>query len=82
MRGRGGDRVSIQDTGPRHVDLGEAARQLQLAAHDARVAFDCMGLGELDRAHTHAITARAAADAAENLLRAALANGAGAADQG
>ena len=82
MRGRGGDRVSIQDTGPRQVDLGEAARQLQLAAHDARVAFDCMGLGELDRAHTHAITARAAADAAENLLRAALANGAGAADQG
>jgi hypothetical protein len=32
-----------------------------------------MGLEELDRAHTHAITARAAADAAENLLRAALA---------
>jgi hypothetical protein len=32
-------------------------------------------------AHTHAITARAAADAAENLLRAALADGAGAADQ-
>jgi len=53
------------------VDLGEAARQLQLAAHDARVAFDCMSLGELDRAHTHAITARAAADAAENLLRVA-----------
>jgi hypothetical protein len=80
MRGRGGDRVSIQDTGPRRVDLGEAARQLQLAAHDAQVAFDCMGLGELDRAHTNAITARAAADAAENLLRAALADGA--ADQG
>jgi hypothetical protein len=77
---QGGDRVSIQDTGPRRVDLGEAARQLQLAAHDARVAFDCMGLGELDRAHTHAITARAAADAAENLLRVALADGA--ADQG
>ena len=76
MRGRGGDRVSIQDTGPRQVDLGEAARQLQLASHDAQVAFDCMGLGELDRAHTHAITARAAADAAENLLRAALADGA------
>jgi hypothetical protein len=77
---QGWDRVSIQDTGPRRVDLGEAARQLQLAAHDAQVAFDCMGLGELDRAHTHAITARAAADAAENLLRAALADGA--ADQG
>ena len=73
--------MSTQEAGPRRVDLGEAARQLQLAAHDARVAFDCMGLGELDRAHTHAITARAAADAAENLLRAALAGGAGAADQ-
>jgi hypothetical protein len=66
--------VSTQDAGPRRVDLGEAARQLQLAAHDARVAFDCMGLGELDRAHTHAITARAAADAAENLLRTAIAD--------
>jgi hypothetical protein len=73
--------VSIQDAGPRQVDLGEAARQLQQAAHDARVAFDCMGLGELDRAHTHAITARAAVDAAENLLRAALGNEAGAAGQ-
>jgi hypothetical protein len=69
--------MSMQDTGRRQVDLGEAARQLQQAAHDARVAFDCMGLGELDRAHTHAITARAAADAAENLLRAALAGGGG-----
>ena len=73
--------MSMPDTGQRQVDLGEAARQLQLAAHDARVAFDCMGLGELDRAHTHAITARAAADSAENLLRAALADGADAADQ-
>jgi hypothetical protein len=68
--------MSMQDTGQRQVDLGEAARQLQQAAHDARVAFDCMGLGELDRAHTHAITARAAADAAETMLRAALADGA------
>ena len=67
--------MSMQDTGQRQVDLSEASRQLQQAAHDARVAFDCMGLGELDRAHTHAITARAAADAAENLLRAALADG-------
>jgi hypothetical protein len=67
--------MSMPDTGQRQVDLGEAARQLQQAAHDARVAFDCMGLGELDRAHTHAITARAAADAAETLLRAALADG-------
>jgi hypothetical protein len=67
--------VSIPDAGARQVDLGEAARQLELAAHDARVAFDCVQLGELDRAHTHAITARAAADAAENVLRAALADG-------
>jgi hypothetical protein len=73
--------MSMPDAGERQVDLGEAARQLQLAAHDARVAFDCMGLGELDRAHTNAITARAAADAAENLLRTALADGADAADQ-
>lgn len=54
------------------VDLNEAARQLQQAAHDARVAFDCIGLDELDRAHTHAVTARAAVDAAENALRIAL----------
>jgi hypothetical protein len=69
----------MPDAGGRQVDLGEAARQLQQAAHDAQVAFDCLGLGELDRAHTHAITARAAADAAENLLRAALASGPGSA---
>jgi hypothetical protein len=54
------------------VDLTEAARQLQQAAHDVRVAFDCLALEELDRAHTHALTARAAVDAAENVLRVAL----------
>ena len=54
------------------IDLGEAARQLELAVHDAQVAFDCIGLGNVDRAHTYAITARAAVDAAENVLRAAL----------
>ena len=64
--------VSTPDAGARQVDLAEAGRQLQLAAHDARVAFDCVQLGELDRAHTHAIMARAAADAAENTLRVAL----------
>jgi len=58
------------------IDLGEAARQLELAVHDAQVAYDCVGLGNLDRAHTHAITARAAADAAENLLRTVLGPGA------
>lgn len=61
----------------REIDLSEAARQLELAVHDARVAYDCMGLGDIDAAHTHSVTARAAVDAAENVLRAALA-----ADQG
>jgi hypothetical protein len=54
------------------VDLNEAARQLELAIHDARVSFDCAGLGNLDRAHTFAVTARAAVDSAEHLLRTAL----------
>jgi hypothetical protein len=54
------------------VDLNEAARQLELAIHDARVSFDCAGLGNLDRAHTFAVTARAAIDSAEYMLRAAL----------
>jgi len=65
--------VSGADTSQLQID--EAARQLELAVHDARVAFDCIQLGELDRAHTSAITARAAADAAETLLRAALGEG-------
>lgn len=67
--------MGIGEAGTGGVDLTEAARQLEQAAHDAQVAFDCLGLGELDRAHTNAITARAAADAAEAILRAALAKG-------
>ncbi|HEU5420704.1 MAG TPA: hypothetical protein VFV41_23660 [Streptosporangiaceae bacterium] len=55
------------------MDLTEAGRQLELAIHDARVSFDCIALGELDRAHTSAITARAAIDAAVTLLQASLA---------
>jgi hypothetical protein len=54
------------------VDLNEAARQLDLAIHDARVAFDCIGLADLERAHTFAITARAAIEAAEQMVRLAL----------
>ncbi|GAA3467649.1 hypothetical protein [Nonomuraea roseola] len=54
------------------MGLDESTRQLQLALHDAQVAFDCIGLGHLDRAHTHVITARAAIDAAEVTLRHAL----------
>lgn len=52
--------------------LAEAARELEAAAHDSRVAFDCIALGELDRAHTSAVTARAAVDAAVTALAAAL----------
>jgi hypothetical protein len=63
---------SIPEPRTGRVDISEAARQLRLASHDARVAFDCIDLGDLDRAHTHAIAARAAADAAETILRTAL----------
>lgn len=54
------------------MSLDEAARQLRSTAHDAQVAFDCVGLGDLERAHLHVITARTAADAAEAALREAL----------
>ncbi len=54
------------------VDIDEARRQLELAAHDVAVASSCIGLGDLDRAHTSVITARAEVDAAENILRVAL----------
>jgi hypothetical protein len=52
--------------------LEEASRELEAAVHDARVAFDCIALAELDRAHTSALTARVAADAAVTALQAAL----------
>jgi hypothetical protein len=52
--------------------LQEAARELQAAQHDAQVAFDCIALGDVDRAHTHALTARVATDAAVTALAAAL----------
>lgn len=54
------------------MSLEEAKRQLELAIHDARVAFDCIELEDVDTAHTNAITARTALDAAETALRAAL----------
>jgi hypothetical protein len=57
--------------------LDEAARELQAAQHDAQVAFDCIALGDVDRAHTHALTARVAADAAVTALAAALAQAGG-----
>ena len=61
-------------TSERHqaVDIDEATRQLELAAHDVAVASRCIALGDLDRAHTSVITARAEVDAAENILRVTL----------
>jgi hypothetical protein len=64
--------MRIPTSDERAISLDEASRQLELAVHDAQVAFDCIALGNLDRAHTNAITARAAADAAETMLRAVL----------
>jgi hypothetical protein len=57
--------------------LQEATRELEAAIHDARVAFDCIGLGEIDRAHTSAVTARIAIDAAVIALQAVLAEAPG-----
>ncbi|GAA3201003.1 hypothetical protein [Actinocorallia longicatena] len=54
------------------MSLEEATRQLQSALHDAQVAFDCVGLGDLENAHTHVLTARVAVDSAETTLRTAL----------
>lgn len=65
--------MPISETGRSSVDLDEAARQLEQAAHDAQVAYDCISLGDLDWAHTNAVTACAEAAAAQNSLRAALA---------
>src|SRR6266851_672890 len=62
--------MSLSEVGQGSIDLDEAARQLEQAAHDAQVAYDCISLGDLDWAHTNAITARAEADAAENGVRA------------
>jgi hypothetical protein len=52
--------------------LQEASRELQAARHDAQVAFDCIALGDIDRAHTHALTAKVAAGAAVTALAASL----------
>jgi hypothetical protein len=57
---------------PHNPAVEEASRELEAAAHDAQVAFDCIALGELNRAHTSAVTARVAADAAVTALQAAL----------
>lgn len=63
----------VPDGAARDPALTEAALQLEAAIHDARVAFDCIGLGKLDRGHTSAVTARTSIDAAVVALQAALA---------
>jgi hypothetical protein len=65
--------MTVPDEVGRGPVLKEAARELEAAIHDARVAFDCIGLGELDRAHTSAVTARVAIDAAMIAIQAVLA---------
>ena len=70
----------IPDDAIRNPMLQEAARELEAAIHDARVAFDCLGLGEIDRAHISAVTARVAIDAAVTAIQAALLGGQAAGD--
>jgi hypothetical protein len=62
----------IPDGTSRDAMLQEAARELEAAIHDARVAFDCIALDEIDRAHISAVTARVAIDAAVTAVQAAL----------
>jgi hypothetical protein len=65
--------MMMPDGAGRGAVLEEAMRELEAAIHDARVAFDCIGLGEIDRAHISAVTARIAIDAAVTAMEAALA---------
>lgn len=65
--------MMIPDSEGQGSVLQEAMGELEAAIHDARVAFDCIGLGEIDRAHTSAVTARIAIDAAVTAVEAALA---------
>jgi hypothetical protein len=68
--------MTIPDAAGSGSMLEEATRELEAAIHDARVAFDCIALGEVDRAHTSALTARIAIDAAVTAMQAALAQAA------
>jgi hypothetical protein len=65
--------MMMPDGAGRGAMLEEAMRELEAAIHDARVAFDCIGLDEIDRAHTSAVTARIAIDAAVTAMQATLA---------
>jgi hypothetical protein len=55
---------------PEHpLGVDDATRLLEVAGHDIAVALTCIGLGDLDEAHTNVLTARVAADAVEEILR-------------
>jgi hypothetical protein len=69
--------MTISDGAAESPMLQEAMGELESAIHDARVAFDCIALGEIDRAHTSAVTARIAIDAAVTAVQTALAQAAG-----
>jgi hypothetical protein len=64
-----GGSESGYSTAARPVGVGDAVRLLEVAGHDIAVASTCIGLGDLDEAHTNVLTARVAADAAEEILR-------------
>lgn len=64
--------MTIADGADEGWILQEAMRELESAIHDARVAFDCIGLGEIDRAHTSAVTSRVALDAAVTAVQTVL----------
>jgi hypothetical protein len=64
--------MTIPDDVTRSPVLAEAMRELETAIHDARVAYDCIGLGAIDRAHTSAVTARVAIDSAMTAMQAEL----------
>ena len=53
----------------RPVGIADASRLLEIAGHDIAVASTCIGLGDLDEAHTNVLTARVAVDAVEEILR-------------
>ncbi len=64
-----GGRESGNGTPARPIGVDDAVRLLEVAGHDIAVASTCIGLGDLDEAHTSVLTARVAADAVEEILR-------------
>src|ERR1700749_45879 len=75
-RAPGGSTMMIPDGMGDGPMLQEAGGELGGAIPVARVASDCIALGEIDRAHTSAVTARTAIDAAVTAVQAALAQAA------